>query len=106
MALHEMMTEQGIESPYGEWLDAWVDKPEDAGRVTTPVPCAEYFAVRDQALIAHATQVDPTGRWFACPLELQQEVWPTEDFQLARSLVDTVLPEDDLFAGVRERVQA
>ena len=106
LALHAVMLEQGLESPYGEWLDGWVDKPEDAGRVTTRVPCADWFAVRDQALIAHATQVDPTGRWFACPLELQQQAWPTEDFQLARSLVDTVLPEDDLFAGVRERVQA
>ena len=106
VALHTLMTERGIESPYGEWLDAWVDKPEDAGRVTTSVPCAEHFGTRDAALIAHATQVDPTGRWFACPLELQQQAWPTEDYQLARSLVDTELPEDDLFAGVRERVGA
>ena len=36
------------------------------------------------------------------PLPFQREVWPTEDFQLARSLVDTNLPEDDLFAGIRE----
>jgi len=106
VALHEMMLREGIESPYGEWLDAWVDKPEDAGRVTTSVPCSEFFGLRDAALIAHATQVDPTGRWFACPLELQQAAWPTEDFQLARSLVDTELPEDDLFAGVRESVGA
>ena len=106
VALHSVMLEHGIESPYAEWLEAWVDKPEDAGRVTTSVPCGEYFVVRDQALIAHATQVDPTGRWFACPLELQQAAWPTEDFQLARSLVDTVLPEDDLFAGVRASVGA
>ena len=106
VALHEMMLREGIESPYGEWLEGWVDKPEDAGRVTTSVPCAEYFGLRDAALIAHATQVDPTGRWFACPLELQQAAWPTEDFQLARSLVDTTLPEDDLFAGVRESVGA
>jgi mycothiol S-conjugate amidase len=70
------------------------------------VPCSEWFAVRDAALIAHATQVDPTGRWFAVPIELQQETWPYEDFQLARSLVDTSLPEDDLFAGVRDRVSA
>ncbi len=35
-------------------------------------------------------------------MEIQQAVWPTEDFELARSLVDTPLPEDDLFAGVRE----
>ena len=30
---------------------------------------------------------------------------PTEDFELVRSLVDVTLPEDDLFAGVRESVQ-
>jgi len=106
LALHTAMEGAGIESPYGEWLDTWVDKPEDAGRVTTSVPCGEFFPARDAALLAHATQVDPNGRWFACPLELQQATWPTEDFQLARSLVDTALPEDDLFAGVRERVQA
>ena len=28
----------------------------------------------------------------------------TEDYELARSLVDTTLPEVDLFAGVREKV--
>ena len=101
VALHTMMTEHGIESPYGEWLASWVDKPEDADRLTTQVPCGEFFATRDQALIAHATQVDPTGRWFACPIELQQQAWPTEDFQLARSHVETTLPESDLFAGLR-----
>jgi mycothiol S-conjugate amidase len=101
VALHEMMTEKGIESPYGEWLEAWVDKPEDAERLTTSIECAELFPIRDQALIAHATQVDPTGRWFACPIELQQSAWPTEDFQLARSEVPTSLPESDLFAGIR-----
>ena len=101
VALHEMMTEKGIDSPYGEWLANWEDKPEDEARVTTSVECAEYFPLRDQALIAHATQVDPTGRWFACPIELQQHAWPTEDFQLARSEVPTTLPEADLFEGVR-----
>jgi len=106
VALQTAMLERGLESPYGEWLEKWVDKPEDAGRLTTSVPCAEFFGLRDQALLAHATQVDPTGRWFACPLELQQAAWPTEDFQLARSLVDSELPESDLFAGVRERVGA
>ena len=99
--LHTMMTEHGIESPYGEWLANWVDKPEDEGRLTTSIECSEFFPMRDQALIAHATQVDPTGRWFACPIELQQQAWPTEDFQLARSHVESTLPEDDLFAGIR-----
>ena len=104
--LHQAMLAAKVESPYAEWLVKWEDKPGDAERLTTSVPCAEWFPVRDAALIAHATQVDPTGRWFACPLELQRETWPYEDFQLARSLVDTELPEDDLFAGVRDRVVA
>ena len=43
-----------------------------------------------------------TGAWFACPLDVHQEAWPTEDYELARSLVDIELPEDDLFAGIRE----
>jgi mycothiol S-conjugate amidase len=69
------------------------------------VPCAEYFAVRDAALIAHATQIDPNGVWFAAPLDVQSEAWPYEDYHLARSLVDTDVPESDLFAGIRETVR-
>jgi mycothiol S-conjugate amidase len=106
LALHAAAEANGIPSPFAEWLENWEDKPEDEGRVTTRVPCADFFAVRDDALRAHVTQVDPLGRWFNLPLEIQQEAWPTEDFQLARSLVDTDLPEDDLFAGVSNRVQA
>jgi mycothiol S-conjugate amidase len=104
VALHEAMLAAELESPFSEWLAEWVDKPEDKDRVTTRIACREFFPLRDAALVAHATQVDPDGRWFSVPLELQQSTWPTEDFQLARSLVDTQLPEDDLFAGVRERV--
>jgi mycothiol S-conjugate amidase len=37
---------------------------------------------------------------------VQREVHPWEDYVLARSLVDTEVPEDDLFAGVRELADA
>jgi mycothiol S-conjugate amidase len=104
VALHEAVISRGLESPYGEWLDRWKDR--DERRITTRVPCADYFDVRDRALLAHATQVDPDGPWFHVPLEIQREVWPTEDFELARSVVDTEIPEDDLFAGVRTSVTA
>jgi mycothiol S-conjugate amidase len=57
--------------------------------------------VRDDALRAHATQVDPDGRWFHVPMEIQQRVWPTEDYQLVRSLVGAITEEEDLFAGIR-----
>ena len=106
VALHDAALSAGFESPFGEWLDSWEDKPEDAERLTTRVPCADFFSVRDAALVAHATQVDPAGRWFALPLEMQRAAWPTEDYQLARSLVDTALPESDLFTGVGDRVEA
>jgi mycothiol S-conjugate amidase len=101
VALHEALLARGLESPYAEWLEGWQDKPGDADRLTTRVPCGEFFPLRDDALRAHATQVDPDGRWFHVPLDLQQEVWPTEDFQLARAHVDVTLPEHDLFEGVR-----
>jgi len=102
-ALHEAMLAAGLASPYGEWLQRWEDRDERS--ITTYVPCAPWFEVRDRALLAHATQVDPDGPWFACPLEIQRQVWPTEDFELARSLVDSAAPEDDLFAGIRSRVE-
>ncbi|WP_040283097.1 mycothiol conjugate amidase Mca [Tessaracoccus massiliensis] len=75
--------------------------PYSYGRLTTFVPCADYFHVRDEALRAHATQVDPDGPWFAVPLPIQKMGWPTEDYQLVVSKVPTMIPEDDLFAGLR-----
>ncbi|HZC41132.1 MAG TPA: mycothiol conjugate amidase Mca [Streptosporangiaceae bacterium] len=104
-ALHEAMVRRGLESPYLKWLERWDE--EEGGRpeleITTRVPCADFFGIRDQALLAHATQIDPAGSWFAVPLEVQREAWPTEDYHLARSLVDTELSESDLFAGVPEQ---
>jgi mycothiol S-conjugate amidase len=60
--------------------------------------------VRDQALLAHATQIDPDGAWFHCPVEVHQQAWPTEDYELVRAVLDVKTPEDDLFQGVREAV--
>jgi mycothiol S-conjugate amidase len=105
-ALHEAMLAAGLESPYREWLDRWEDREDKSPRVTTRVECADYFPVRDDALRAHATQVDPDGFWFHVPMEVQRKAWPTEDFELVRSFVDSPLPESDLFAGVRESVGA
>jgi mycothiol S-conjugate amidase len=100
-ALHDEMLRRGMDSPYAERLANWKPDPAWDARITTRVPCAEYFPVRDKALIAHATQVDPEGPWFAVPLHVHQHAWPTEDYELARSLVTTELPEDDMFAGIR-----
>jgi mycothiol S-conjugate amidase len=106
IALHEGVLAAGLESPYKEWLERWEDRDDKGPRITTRVECADYFPVRDDALRAHATQVDPDGFWFHVPMEVQREAWPTEDFELVRSFVDSPVPESDLFAGVRESVSA
>jgi mycothiol S-conjugate amidase len=99
-ALDAAMIARGLEPPYAERLKEWKPDPEKDNRVTTRVNCADYFAVRDRALIAHATQIDPEGHWFAVPLDVHQEAWPTEDYELVRSTVETEPGEDDLFAGI------
>ena len=107
VAMHEALLARGLESPYTEWLEKWDDsRPDNADRVTTRIECADFFETRDAALLAHATQIDPNSRWFAVPLDVQREVWPFEEYELARSLVDTTLPEDDLFSGISEKVTA
>jgi mycothiol S-conjugate amidase len=102
LALHEALLARGLESPYEEWLKRWDEFARPDRQLTTHVPCAEFFEIRDKALLAHATQIDPDGGWFRIPMDLQREIWPTEDYELAKSRVDTSLPEDDLFAGVRK----
>ena len=98
-ALEKLMHEQGL---IANLPAAHPDEdPFADGRLTTFVPCAEYFGVRNKALLAHATQIDPDGPWFAVPLAIQQAGWPTEDYQLVVSKVPTMIPEDDLFKGLR-----
>jgi mycothiol S-conjugate amidase len=102
LAVHEALLAEGRTSPWGEFLDEWAEG--DKRTTTTRVNVAEFFGARDKALLAHATQIDPDGPFFAVPRDLAARVWPTEDWELARSLVETELPEDDLFAGIREHL--
>ncbi|WP_252445271.1 mycothiol conjugate amidase Mca [Pseudonocardia humida] len=105
VAVHEALLATGLESPYGEMLENWpADRGDPGERVTTRVECADYFPVRDEALKAHATQIDPTSRWFLVPPGMLREIWPTEDYELVRSLVDAPTPEDDLFTGLDAQV--
>lgn len=102
---HEALVQRQLDSPYADWLAKWdPEKPDVMERVTTQVECADYFGARSEALRAHETQIDPDSRFFAVPDELQRQVWPTEEYELARSVVDTTLPEDDLFEGIEEKV--
>jgi mycothiol S-conjugate amidase len=99
--IQDEFEKHGQEGPFGKWLKDW-DPELDilADRITTRVECSKYFAQRDEALLAHATQIDPKGAFFRTPIEWQQRLWPTEEYELARSRVPIELPEDDLFAGI------
>ena len=97
-AFHDALLERGQESPFAEWIERAGSRPQRA--VTTRVPASEYFDIRDDALRAHATQVDPDGFFFAVPNAVQAEIWPIEEYELAMSHVATDDDEEDLFAGI------
>ena len=44
--------------------------------------------------------------FLATSVEVQQRLWPTEEFELAKTRVSTSLPENDLFAGIEEEEEA
>ena len=99
--LQEEFAKHGRTGPFEKWLQHW-DTELDVfeSRVTTRIQCSDYFPQRDDALRAHATQIDPNGDFFTAPIEWQQRLWPTEEFELARSRVPVSLPETDLFKGI------
>ncbi len=104
LAINNAVKERTGEGPFDEWIQRFAEhpRPDPANRITTQVPIAEYFEQRDAALKAHETQIDPDSHWFAVPHDLEAEIWGTDDYELARSLVDAPLPEDDLFSGLRD----
>ncbi|MEY2459049.1 MAG: mycothiol S-conjugate amidase [Acidimicrobiaceae bacterium] len=107
VALHEKMLELGLESPYARWFEQDPDAPPppEPPPVTTRIEVGAYYGHRKGALLAHATQIDPESPfWFSLPDDVAAGVYPYDDYTLARSLVDSEPPEDDLFAGVRELV--
>jgi mycothiol S-conjugate amidase len=108
-AIHEKFLELGMESPFNEeWRKRWENMPED--RFTTSIDVTGFADVRRQALLAHATQVDPTSKfWFGLPPEVMETIEPQDDYELAKVMVNGKavapdLPEDeiehDLFAPV------
>ena len=106
-ALHEAFMARGEESPYSEWFNReGFEEREQSDHFTTYVDVSDFLHKRREALLAHRTQVDPEGFWMRLPDDVVREVFPWEEFVLARSLVDNGVAEgdseDDLFAGLRE----
>jgi mycothiol S-conjugate amidase len=97
-SLHEAMLARGLDSPYEGWLERRADRP--ARDCDARIDVGDFLSRRDDALRAHATQIDPDGWWFSVPRELEREVFPFECFTLLHSEVAVSLPEHDLFAGL------
>jgi mycothiol S-conjugate amidase len=101
LAVHQKYLELGLESPFEE---KWFDRPSEDDRITTRIDISDHADVRREALLAHATQIDPISPfWFGLPPEVARTVHPYDEYALAQSLVPATVPEDDLFAGVKER---
>lgn len=99
-ALHEAMLAAHGTSPYSEWLEDRPERFEDERPPDARVRCGEHFARRDAALLAHVSQIDPDGFWFAVPRDLEREHYPYEAYLVLRSDVLVQPTEDDLFAGL------
>lgn len=101
-ALHEALLAAGKESPFDE---RWFERPSQDHRITTRVDVRDHYGARSGALLAHATQIDPASPfWFGLPDAELAALYPWEDYELARTRVESALPEDDLFAGIRRPV--
>jgi mycothiol S-conjugate amidase len=105
VAMHEKFGELGLESPFdAEWLER---ARANTSNYSTLVDVSDHTDVRRRALLAHATQVDPTSPfWFGLPPEVARSIHPIDEYELARSIValdaSEMGTETDLFAGVRD----
>jgi mycothiol S-conjugate amidase len=87
ISIHEGLLARGMESPLQEMIDHMKEMAEKSPRmkrpITTSIECSAFFGQREEALLAHTTQIDPNGSFFRASKELQAELWPTEEYELA-----------------------
>ena len=104
MAMHEKMLELGIESPFDE---RWFEPPV-AGRShhDHAIDISAYYGRRKDALLAHATQIDPEVAVLVRAARRRRVAPCTRTTTTCSPAASSTarLPEDDLFAGVREHV--
>jgi mycothiol S-conjugate amidase len=105
LKLHDAYLERGLESPY---TSEFLERMGAAEPFTTTIDVTGFAAVRDQALMAHATQIDPDSKWwFGLPAEVRDAAHPFEHYRLAKSRVGGVdVDEDDLFVGIGDEPSA
>ncbi len=100
VARHEAFEELGLESPYDE---RWFEREGFDHLITTRVPVDGFAGVRREALLAHATQIDPGSNfWFGLPADVDDRIHSHDEFRLAMGESGSDEPETDLFSGLRD----
>jgi LmbE family N-acetylglucosaminyl deacetylase len=75
---------------------------ESEQRITTTLDIRQMLARKQEALLAHASQISDS--WFAkIPPDVAKAVFGFEHFIRASDTTGAPVPEDDLFAGLRTR---
>jgi len=96
---HAKCLEVNGESPFDE---RFLDRESEDHLITAKIDVEQYWDHRCDALLAHATQVDPEESfWFPLPRPIAAAVYPWDDYELAHSHVTVAESEDDLFEGGR-----
>jgi mycothiol S-conjugate amidase len=113
LATHDKFVELGLQSPFSdERFERMVkaqkeeekNRPADDGSLVV-VDVRGYTSVTRESLIAHATQVDPTSpAWFGLPPDVADNLYPYEEYEVARDLAGGLRGGGDLFAGVESLV--
>lgn len=100
-ALHETLLAMGKESPFGDRIAKMDDSGDE--RFRTRIDVGRWIGTARASLLAHRTQVAPDSFWFAVPEERVAEVFPYEEYVLARSRIGPPPDgfETDLFEGLR-----
>ncbi len=102
-ALHAAFERVGQDSPYASWFERGFGAGVPI--FTTFVDVGDFLDRRRAALLAHRTQVDPSGHWMRLTDDQLREAFPWEEYVLEMSHVPVPqgegMREDDLFAGVR-----
>jgi LmbE family N-acetylglucosaminyl deacetylase len=100
--IRQILEESGVElPPRPEPSPEWVKKTaEQEARISTVVDVRPYVERKLEALRTHASQVQDSF-WSKLPTEALAEVFNEENFIRIQDETGAVLPEDDLFAGLR-----
>ena len=94
----EVLERAGTEPPQEASDTADFGTPDEL--IAAYVDCSEFAEVKFRALEAHSSQTD-NSFFLDLGLDLFKEIFSTEVFVRAHDKTGAVIPEDDLFAGLR-----